>query len=165
MIAQENVALRPARTTDAGTIGHILYTFQDQTLWMPDLYAEVEMIAFCGKMIDRGWVTVAETSGQILGFLARDVDEICSFYIEPEYRGFGVGKMLLDAAKANQSHLRLNAFVANTRARAFYAREGFIEQGRGDGSTNEEGLPDVVLCWGETNAVQKSASRRVSEAV
>lgn len=114
---------------------------------MPKLYTEVENIAFCGAMIDRGWVTVAEEEGRIVGFLARDGEEICALYLLREVNGKGIGAALLDAAKAQCQRLTLKAFQDNTGARKFYKREGFVELRRGDGSDNEENLPDVEFLW------------------
>lgn len=139
--------IRKAQPTDAGSVGAILYAFQQQTPWMPKLYAEVEVIAFCGVMIDRGWVSVAVQASVVQGFIARDGAEICSLYLAPGACGQGIGKALLELAKAVEPHLWLRAFVANQGARRFYQREGFQEVARGDGSDNEEGLPDIRFEW------------------
>ncbi len=139
--------IRTSRPTDAGRVGFILHQFQQKTAWMPKLYAEVQAISFCGVMIDRGWVTVAENKGGVLGFLARDGAEICSLYLAPGTCGQGIGKALLNKAKAAEPQLWLRAFVANRGARRFYQREGFQEVARGNGSDNEEGLPDIRFEW------------------
>lgn len=114
---------------------------------MPVLYSEAETISFCGVMIDRGWVTVAEQEGRVVGFLARDGAEICSLYLAPQCCGQGIGKALLQEAKAAEPQLWLHAFVANTGARRFYQREGFHQGVRGTGQDNEEGLPDIRFDW------------------
>jgi len=142
------VILRAAAPLDAGRLGEILYRFQQDTPWMPKLYAEVEAISFCGTMIDRGWVTVAIVDGVIAGFLARDHDEVCALYLAVECRGQGIGARLLVAAQeASPAGLRLAAFAANHGARQFYVRHGFCELTTGDGSGNEEGLPDIKMQW------------------
>lgn len=141
------VHLRPARSTDAGSLGDILYGFQRDTEWMPDLYTAAETIAFCGAMIDRGWVTVAETDGQIAGFLARDGEEIVSLYLSPEVGRRGVGRVLLNNAKSEVDRLTLRTFQANEVAQKFYMRQGFVEVSRGDGRDNEEQLPDITYVW------------------
>ena len=50
-------------------------------------------------------------------------------------------------AKAGRDRLELWTFQANTRAIAFYRREGFVEAARTDGSGNDEKLPDLRLVW------------------
>ncbi|MEX0276665.1 MAG: N-acetyltransferase family protein [Ruegeria sp.] len=141
------VTLRPARSTDAGSTGEILHGFARENDWMPELYSSAETIAFCGLMIDRNWVTVAETEAGVVGFLARNGAEIHSLYLDARSRGQGIGKCLLDNAKSSQSELSLFTFQANTRARAFYERNGFTEAARSDGAENDEKLPDVKYTW------------------
>lgn len=142
--------LRAATPLDAGATGAILHRFNSDTPWMPKLHSEAETISFCGVMIDRGWVTVAESerSGQLLGFLARDGAEVCSLYLAPGACGQGIGRALLAAAKAAQPRLVLHTFQANLGAQRFYLREGFCERARSDGSANDEGLPDIIYEWG-----------------
>ena len=139
--------LRPARPTDAGAVGDILSGFTDATDWMPRLHTRAEDLAHAGRLIDRGWVTVAEEAGRVLGFLARDGEEVVALFVAPAGQGRGMGKALLDAAKADCPRLALWTFQANTPARRFYRREGFHETDQTDGSANDEGLPDVHLRW------------------
>ncbi len=142
-----NVILRPARSTDAGTTGAILHGFARENDWMPELHSEAETIAFCGRMIDLGWVTVAEMQGQVAGFLALNGDEVQSLYLAASARGQGIGQKLLDHAKAQHIELNLYAFQANHPACRFYERNGFAEVSRGDGSENDENLPDIKYVW------------------
>ncbi len=139
--------IRAAFPTEAGPTGDILYQFQENTDWMPKLYTEVEIISFCGAMIDRGWVTVADESGQVVGFLARDGEEICGLYTLRGAGRKGVGKLLLDHAKSQSPRLTLRVFQVNKGAVRFYRREGFVVTGKSDGSANDEGLPDLALTW------------------
>jgi GNAT superfamily N-acetyltransferase len=139
--------LRAARPTDAGTTGMILWQFLAETDWLPCLYSAAETIAFCCDMIDRGWVTVAERDGQVLGFIARDGQEVCGLYLAPEARGQGLGRMLLDASKRRVDRLHLRSFAADARAQRFYAKAGFRAVATGDGADNDENLPDIHYVW------------------
>lgn len=146
--------IRRAQPTDAGAVAAILSQFIDTTDWMPRLYSRAEELSFAGTMVDRGWVIVAEPADQgsgIAGFMALDAGFIHALYVAQECRGQGVGQRLLDAAKADAARLELNTFQANAGAQRFYARAGFREVGRGDGrgqgSVNDEGLPDIRLIW------------------
>ncbi|GGH34493.1 L-amino acid N-acyltransferase YncA [Cribrihabitans marinus] len=142
-----SLLLRAARPTDAGTAGEILHGFAEETAWMPRLHSQVEAIAFCGTMIDRGWVTVAELEGRVAGFLARDGEEICGLYLARAARRRGIGARLLARAKAECPRLVLRSFEANASARRFYRREGFVEAGRRAGAENDENLPDIAYVW------------------
>lgn len=144
-----SVIIRPAHISDVQATGEIVYQFQQETTWMPKLYTQDEVVGFCRTMIDRGWVTVAQNKGRVVGFLAQDQEEVCSLYLLSDQRGYGYGRALLASAKATSPRLLLRTFVANEAAQRFYHRQGFIEIGRGDGSTNEESLPDIYLQWGD----------------
>lgn len=142
-----SVVLRPARSTDAGTTGSILQAFCTDTPWMPVLHTGAETVSFCGSMIDRGWVTVAEENGRVVGFIARDGEWINALYLALDFTGQGIGLQLLNSAKAGTDRLRLWTFQANSGAQAFYEREGFVETERTDGAGNDENLPDIAYLW------------------
>jgi len=139
--------LRPATPLDAGRVGAILSAWIDETPWMPRIHTRAEDIAHADMMVGRGWVTVAERSDEVTGFLARDGDDIHALYIDPTARGQGVGSRLLADAMDHEERLTLWTFQANTRAQNFYERHGFAEIERTDGARNDEGLPDIRYQW------------------
>lgn len=142
------ITLRPACPTDAGQIGAIMTEVNAAPAWKPKLHSGAEDVAFCGDMIDRGWVRVAEMPGrEIAGFIARDSHEVNVLFVRSKVQGQGIGARLLNDAKARSDRLELWTFQRNDRARRFYLRHGFSEVGRGDGSSNEEGLPDIRFVW------------------
>ena len=144
--------LRPARSTDAGKTGAILWAFGSDTPWMPVLHTGAEAASFCGTMAERGWMTVAEQEGRVVGFLARHDEEINALYVAAGHRGEGIGQQLLDHAKTLSDRLCLWTFVANAGAQRFYLREGFTETTRTDGAGNEENLPDIAYMWTKETA-------------
>lgn len=141
--------LRPARSTDAGKLGQMMTDAIDAKPWKPRLHTGAEDIAFVGRMIDAGWITVAEDLEKplLLGFIARDGSEVNALFIAASSRNIGVGRALMDHAKQHADTLTLWTFEANTGAQRFYLREGFVETGRTDGRDNDEGLPDVRYRW------------------
>nr|WP_136441041.1 GNAT family N-acetyltransferase [Pacificoceanicola onchidii] len=143
--------LRPGEPRDALRLGAILSGFTDETDWMPRLHSRAEDISHMGGLIDRGWVTVADRGDGPFGFLACDHKTIHALYVDPEQRGQGAGKALLDHAKESASLLELWTFQANTGAQRFYEREGFSEAERTDGATNDEKLPDIRYVWQRPN--------------
>lgn len=142
-------ALRPARTTDAGKLAAMMTAAISENTWKPRLHSGAEDIAFVGRMIDRGWITVAEDpgDGRPLGFIARDGTEVNALYVAAAERNKGVGRTLLEAAKAASDSLTLWTFEANSGAQRFYRRENFTEVRRTDGRDNDEGLPDILFRW------------------
>jgi GNAT superfamily N-acetyltransferase len=84
-------------------------------------------------------VLVAEDGGELIGFITgyQDLHSVRfgyrawveDFAVAPERRSQGVGKALLDAAKAwaqerGATHLELDSALARTDAHRFYEREG-----------------------------------------
>ncbi|EIE48710.1 GNAT family N-acetyltransferase [Salipiger aestuarii] len=143
--------LRCARSTDAGALGAMMT--DAAPAWKPRLHSGAEDIAHVGTMIDRGWVTVAtDPEGRRTGFIALEDGYVHALFIAPAHRRSGVGRALIDAARRAQPRLDLWTFQSNTAARRFYESTGFVEIGRGDGSRNDEGLPDIHYRWERARA-------------
>lgn len=145
--------LRPATEADAPALAAILSDWIDATPWMPRRHSRLEERGFVLRLIREMTVTVAMAPGATggparpRGFLARRDGFIHALYLAPQARRRGLGRRLLDAAKAEAPALELWVFQANAPARAFYRAQGFAEAESGDGSGNDEGLPDLRLVW------------------
>lgn len=157
-----SVRLRPARPTDAGTLGEMMTEAVSDRPWKPRLHSGAEDIAHAGEMIERGWVTVAESrdGGSLLGFLAREGAYVHALFIAPAAQGCGIGRQLVSAAQAESPRLELWTFEANGRAKRFYERAGFAIVARGDGTSNAEGLPDIHYRWEAPVAPAQKEARR-----
>ena len=91
---------------------------------------------------------VAESDGELLGFASCTPTWLNGLYIRPDLTGQGIGTVLLDLVKATHSDgFGLWVFESNLGARRLYARHGFVEVERTDGSGNEEKAPDLHLEW------------------
>ena len=76
--------------------------------------------------------------GAIQGFIGLDGEHIEGIFVWPAAQSRGIGKALLDRAKAAHSCLTLHVYRKNDRAAAFYRREGFRVRSEGvDGNTGE----------------------------
>ncbi|WP_433560573.1 N-acetyltransferase family protein [Nocardia sp. CA-151230] len=92
------------------------------------------------------WVAVAD--GVVRGLLVLDAGELEQLYLEPSWRGSGLGDRFVDLAKRlRPKGLGLWTFQVNEPARRFYERHGFVEVDRTDGSRNEEREPDIRFVW------------------
>lgn len=140
------IILRPGIDTDAEPLATILRDWIDETPWFRSPHPPASDPLFTLRKIRDGVVTVADT-GKPAGFLALEDGYVSCLYVASDQRGAGLGCLLMSHAKSQRDRLTLWTFQANTRARAFYRREGFDEVTFTDGSENEEGLPDVEMVW------------------
>ncbi|WP_256752091.1 GNAT family N-acetyltransferase [Mesorhizobium sp. Mes31] len=139
------VALRPAIGSDAAAIATMMRASLNAFDWMPVLHAPEEDLFFIRDIVlPRQQVTVAEAGSEIVGFIAVSGDWVEQLYLDPTWTGRGIGSRLLIDAIAALPVVKLHCFQANTGARRFYERHGFRAEAFGDGTTNEEGLPDIL---------------------
>lgn len=139
------IPLRAATPDDLPRLAAILGDWNRDTDWMPKLHSREDDLGFLRHLYDRGTIRVAGEPVQ--AFLARHGGEVDALYVVPEARRQGLGRALMAEAMEAEPHLMLWTFQANTAARAAYAAMGFEEVEFGDGSWNEERLPDVCLEW------------------
>lgn len=137
-----------ARAEEAEALALMLGAWAAETEWLPKLHSAEEDLGFVQRLIANDRVRVArDGAGRALGFIAVRHCDIAAFCVRAEARGQGIGKALLDDAKASDDRLALWTFQANLGAIGFYRREGFVETERTHGSCNAEGLPDVRMIW------------------
>ncbi|RKR92119.1 acetyltransferase (GNAT) family protein [Micromonospora pisi] len=92
------------------------------------------------------WVAV--TDGSVIGLLVLDGEELEQLYLDPSWRGRGVGDRFMDLAKQQRPDgLGLWTFQVNGPAQRFYERHGFAAVEHTDGLRNEEREPDVRYTW------------------
>ncbi len=126
--------IRSGKKSDAITCVDILRDWADETPWMAELDDLEPMQAFWTDVFETDLVWVAEIDGRIAGFCTRGVDDgpdnIGALYVVTEERSAGIGKRLLDMAKAGRDWITVWAYEKNVRALKFYKREGLIEISR-----------------------------------
>lgn len=92
------------------------------------------------------WVAVAE--GSVVGLLVLDGEELEQLYLDPSWRGRGVGDRFVALAKQQRPDgLGLWTFQVNGPAQRFYERHGFTAVEHTDGLRNEEQEPDIRYVW------------------
>ena len=136
--------IRDADDADLDGLALILGQWCRDTPWLPKLHTAQEDRWFLGELFRLS--TLRVVGRPALGFLARQGADVDALYLAPEARRKGLGRALIHDAMAAEPVLRLWAFEANRKARAFYAVLGFVEVGRTEGD-NDEGLPDIRLEW------------------
>ena len=61
----------------------------------------------------------------MVGFIALIGNEVGAIFVSPRRQGHGVGRALMDHARASRDHLDVEVFEANEIGRAFYDAYGF----------------------------------------
>ncbi|OLZ68101.1 histone acetyltransferase [Streptomyces sp. IMTB 2501] len=93
------------------------------------------------------WVAEA-AGGGIVGVMVLHEEELSQLYLDPEWRGHGIGDRFVALAKERSpGGLSLWTFQVNTPAHRFYERHGFTAAESTDGGGNEEREPDVRYVW------------------
>ncbi|WP_192246365.1 GNAT family N-acetyltransferase [Mesorhizobium silamurunense] len=140
-----DIILRSARRSEAGAIAKVMRASLSSFEWMPVVHTPEEDFAFIRDIVLPGQqVAVAEAGERIVGFIAVSGDWVEQLYLDPAWTGQGIGSRLLMEATAGLPSIKLHCFQANTGARRFYELHGFRAEAFGDGTTNEEGLPDIL---------------------
>ncbi len=70
---------------------------------------------------------VWEEDGRVVGFLSLLGNEVGALFVDPGFQRSGIGRALLDRARALQGELEVDVFRENAIGRAFYAANGFEE--------------------------------------
>ncbi|MEL6682461.1 MAG: GNAT family N-acetyltransferase [Pseudomonadota bacterium] len=141
------MTLRPATQNDAPAIAQILGGWRAVTPYIPPPHTREEDRDFVAGLVTSQDVVVAVNRAQIQGVIARDETKIRQLYLSKNARSKGTGTALLNHIKAKTEQLKLWCFQANTGARRFYERHGFVAEQFTDGADNEEHLPDIRYVW------------------
>ena len=147
------ITLRRGTITDGPVLASIYIRSRATLTFLPDLHTAAETRRFIeNHVLATLSVTVAEEDGVPVGIMAEEPGWVDQLYVDPDHFSNGAGGALLAHAQSHQSYLRLWCFQENHRARRFYARRGFVERERTDGSNNMEGCPDILFAWRATRA-------------
>ena len=73
--------------------------------------------------IAESWVF--EEEGRVVGFISLIGNEVGAIFVTPGRQGHGIGRALMDHARASRDHLDVEVYEANEIGRAFYDAYGF----------------------------------------
>ncbi|KWV74067.1 acetyltransferase [Pseudomonas fluorescens] len=88
------------------------------------------------------WVAV-DTEDCSLGFIGLNENHVEMLFIEPDLRGQGIGRALLDHANSSRSKMSVDVNEQNPEAVGFYLHYGFVQTGRSP--LDGEGRPFPLL--------------------
>jgi GNAT superfamily N-acetyltransferase len=162
MAGNPNMMLRPGSRPDASAIAEIWRLgWRDGHLGLvPGALVEARTDeSFRARAAERvGEMTVAVVGGAIAGFVLVVDDEVEQVYVSASHRGTGVADVLLSEAerqvRANgHSKAWLAVVAGNARARAFYERAGWRDEGPFEYSAATANGPIGVPCHRYTKRV------------
>ncbi|WP_219923999.1 GNAT family N-acetyltransferase [Nocardioides campestrisoli] len=151
--------MRPGSVEDLADVGELY--LRSRHAAFPSVPAPVHSDAQVRAWV-RGWdltsheLWLAEEAGapdgpaaaRPLGFVLLTPTWVDHLYVDPDHQGHGIGSALVELVQAlRPDGVGLWVFESNLAARRFYARHGFVEVERTDGSENEEHAPDIHLAW------------------
>lgn len=91
-------------------------------------------------------VTVAvDENDRLCGFMLIDGTHMEALFIDPDVRGTGIGRQLLQHAVSLYGSLSTDINMQNAQAVGFYQRMGFIETGRSEVDSQGRHYPLIHL--------------------
>ena len=143
----DDLVIRAAEVGDLAACAAIVNADIDARGFMPRMIGveAVEALFVPGLLAERV-LLVADRGGEVLGYLSSEpTGDVRGFYVRGDAQGRGVGRALMDGAKARfPAGLRLTVFEPNAGGRRFYAREGFVDTGR---RSEDDGVVVMHLEW------------------
>lgn len=140
-------AIQPARLRDVPALARVLWSFTRATEWMLQVRRPSMDLALMARLVLRGSVRLIRDDAGPCAFIAREGELVLALYVDARARRCGHGHALLAEAKRQSDSLGLWTPQESHSARHFYAAEGFSTAAYGDGSSNDEALPDVFMIW------------------
>lgn len=129
--------IRPATVADAEAIGEVhvrswqaAYEGLIPAGFLARLSASSRAAAWARRIGDgSGQVLVAEEDGVVAGFAAFGPSQLYALYLLPEFWGRGLGRALHDRVVAEMpgESAVLWVLATNERAKAFYVRQGWVD--------------------------------------
>ena len=91
---------------------------------------------------------VAESGGEVVGFIALMENEVAAIFLDPKFHGMGIGKSLMDKAQDLHGTLEVEVFEANSIGRKFYDRYGFKFLGESIHEPTDQRILRLQYCPG-----------------
>jgi GNAT superfamily N-acetyltransferase len=149
-VTSDEVIIRRATDDDAEATANMW--LRSYTVALPTVrlvHSDEEVRAwFRGVVIPQHDTWIADAAGAIVGVLVLKGQFVEQLYLDPDWRGRGIGDRMVALAKTHRPDgLELWTFQVNGPAQRFYERHGFRAVERTNGADNEEREPDIRYAW------------------
>jgi chorismate mutase/GNAT superfamily N-acetyltransferase len=147
--ADDEFVLRPGTTSDLPQLHEVFVAASAMPGQPQDRRSPEAVRAWVDSLLDRpGELWLAERGDLVLGFLLLRGDWLSLLFVRPDRPARGVGAAMMELVQAlRPGGFGLRVHEANKRARDFYRRHGLIELERTDGTTYDDGTPDLQMAW------------------
>jgi putative acetyltransferase len=88
-------------------------------------FLELERHNIANVYLPNAETWVWEADGHVVGFVSLLANEVGGIFVDPEFHRSGIGRALMDRARALRGELEVEVFARNFLGRAFYAKLGF----------------------------------------
>jgi len=145
---EPELVLRPAVADDVDDLADIHLAARTAAPMPDPVHPPADVRRWLASRLTVDEVWVAEVDGEVVAYVRFTATWLDDLYVRPDHARAGIGSALLGLVTSlRPDGLGLWVFESNAPARAFYARHGFVEVERTDGSGNEEREPDIRLQW------------------
>ena len=142
------IKLRPFASNDEAALAALWFESWLSVGLERPVVTLAELAARVPEELGGRWeVTVAESDGRLLAFLALAVSEqrLDQLFVAPDAQGLGLGRALFEVARQRiPDGFWLSTHPANHKARAFYERQGMLSEG----SASAEDADGIVYAFG-----------------
>ncbi|WP_303635894.1 MULTISPECIES: acetyltransferase [Stenotrophomonas] len=136
--------LRPSRASDGDCLVDLWRRAVDATHHFLSAEDRQAIDAEVAGFLPQAALTVAvDADDRPLGFMLVEGTHMEALFIDPEVRGTGIGRQLLQHALATHPQLSTDVNAQNTQAVGFYQRMGFMETGRS--AVDAQGRPYPLI--------------------
>ena len=148
--AQPNeIQLRMALLEDLDAVQEVFVAASAAPGHPPETRSPDEVSDWVDSLLDTpGELWLATRDDELLGFFLLRGSWLSLLFVHPDRPARGAGRALIDLVKAlRPGGFGLRVHQANTRAREFYGRHGLVELEGTDGSSYNDGAPDLQMAW------------------
>lgn len=136
------------RRSSAGDIERLFEIWHASVVATHDFVSQSDLSEICVQVKNnylpgRTLLVAVDSQDQLAGFMGVNGHEIESLFIDPGYRGRGLGRAFIEEASAQSTHLEGKVNAQNSQAVAFYQAVGFTAYA--SSPTDEDGRPYPIL--------------------
>jgi GNAT superfamily N-acetyltransferase len=140
--------IRRATAADADDAASAFSASFRSMTFVPKMHSDAEDLAFIRQLISQKECWIAVFGGRVIGIACYHAGWLEQLYVDPVLHNRGAGTLLLNRVMDEHPEgFQFWAFQANTGARRFYERNGWVAVEFTDGRGNEEKTPDVRYEW------------------